>query len=111
RVRAAAVIGALDLARAQIELNAPQERRMGIGLEVGVDEVRDLVGMAVEVDGVGAVDLAPISVGAALVDAGQGVQRFQRAAMDIQRVWQQLADCRQASWASASPARKSRSSV
>ena len=50
RVGRAAVFEALDLAGAERELDAAQKRRVGIGLEVGIDQIRDLAGMSVELD-------------------------------------------------------------
>ena len=67
---------------------------VGVGLEVGVDQVRDLARMAVQLDQVGAFDLAEVRPVAALVDAEQRVERFQGAAVEIQGVGQQLADVR-----------------
>jgi hypothetical protein len=63
-------------------------------------------------DQVGAVDLAQVGAGSALVDAEQGVERFEGAAMDVEGIGQEFADRRQAwSMAAASPAWKSRASA
>jgi hypothetical protein len=71
RIRARGVIAALDLAGAEIELDAPQQGRVGIDLEVGVDEVGHFAGMAMQLDQVRSFDLAEVSPGAALIDAEQ----------------------------------------
>jgi hypothetical protein len=55
RVHARGVIRALDLAGPQVELDAPKERRVRVGVEVGIDQVRDLARMAVQLDQVGAL--------------------------------------------------------
>ena len=94
RVRAGGVIEAVDLAGPQRELDAPQQGRVRVGLEIGIDEVRDLAGLAVQLDQVGPVDLAQVGPGASLVDAEQRVERLERGAMDVEGVRQQLADGR-----------------
>jgi hypothetical protein len=45
RVRAPGEIDALDRAGSQVQLDAPQQGRVRVGLEVGVDEIRDLARM------------------------------------------------------------------
>ena len=62
RVGAGGVIEAIDLAGAERELDAAQQGRVRVGLEVGIDEVRNLAGLAVQLDQVGPVDIAPPSV-------------------------------------------------
>ena len=69
---------------------------MRVGVEVGVGQVRDLARVAVELDQVGALDLAEVGAGAALVDAEQRVEGLQRGAVDVQGVGQELADGRSA---------------
>ena len=92
RVRAGGVVGALDLAGPQVQLDAPKQGRVRVGVEVGIGQVRDLARMAVELDQVGALDLAELGPGATLVDAEQRVEGFQRPAVDVQGVGQELAD-------------------
>ena len=96
RVGAGGVIGALDLAGPQVELDAAQQGRVRVGVEVGVGQVRDLARMAVELDQVGALDLAEVGAGAALVDAEQRVEGLQGGAVDVQGIGQELADGRSA---------------
>ena len=114
RVRAGGVVDALDLAGPQVELDAPQQGRVRVGVEVGIDQVRDLAGLAVELDQVGALDLAEVGPGAALVDAEQRVEGLQGGAVDVEGIGQELADGRASAGVvdgSASPARNSRSSA
>ena len=42
------IIDALDLAGAKRELDAAPKRRMRIGLEVGIDRIRNLAGMPLD---------------------------------------------------------------
>ncbi len=49
-----------DLAGPQIELDASEQGRMRVGVEVGIGQVRDLARMAVEFDQVGALDLTEV---------------------------------------------------
>jgi hypothetical protein len=46
------IVEALDLARAERELDAAQKRRMGISLEFGMDQIRNLAGMPVQIDSI-----------------------------------------------------------
>jgi hypothetical protein len=94
RVLAPGVIDALDLAGPQVQLDAPEQGRVRFGLEIGVDQVRDLARLAVQLDQVGALDLTEVGPGASLVDAEQRVERFEGAAMDVEGVGQDLADRR-----------------
>jgi hypothetical protein len=59
-----------------------------------IHEVRNLAGLAVQLDQVGPVDLSQIRAGAPLVDAEQRVEGLKRGAMDVECVGQQLADGR-----------------
>ena len=86
---------------------------MRVGVEVGVGQVRDLARMAVQLDQVGALDLAEVGR-AALLDAEQRVEGLQAVRSTYRALGRSLptADRRQASsTASASPARNSRSSA
>ena len=67
---------------------------MRVGLEIGIDEVRNLARLAVQLDQVGPFDLAEVGPGASLVDAEQRVERLQRGAMDVEGIRQQFADGR-----------------
>ena len=49
-----------DLAGPQIELDASEQGRMRVGVEVGIGQVRYLARMAVEFDQVGALDLTEV---------------------------------------------------
>ena len=60
RVLAPCVVDALDLAGLQVELDAPQQCRVRVGLEVGVDEIGDLARVPVQLDQVGPLDLAEV---------------------------------------------------
>jgi hypothetical protein len=68
RIRAGGIIEAVDLAGAERELDAAMETRVRVGLEFGIDEVRNLTGMAVQLDQVGPVESAEVGSGASLVD-------------------------------------------
>jgi hypothetical protein len=59
-----------------------------IGFKIGIDEVRNLAGLAVELDQIGPVDLAQVGAGAPLVDAEQRVEGLERGAMDVDGVRQ-----------------------
>ena len=91
RVLAPGVVDALDLAGPQVELDAPQQGRVRVGLEVGVDEIGDLARVPVQLDQVGPLDLAEVGAGAALVDAEQRVERIEGGAMDVEGIRQELA--------------------
>jgi hypothetical protein len=74
RVAALGIVMALDLPGAQRQLDAAQQCRVRIVLEVGIDQVRQLAGAAVELDEVGPLDLAQVSPAAAFVDPQQRPQ-------------------------------------
>ncbi len=94
RIGAGGVIEAIDLASAERELDAAQQGRVRVGLEIGINEVRYLAGLAVRLDQVGTVEYAEVCPRAALVDAQQRVECLERGAMDIKRGRQQLANGR-----------------
>ena len=94
RIRAGGVIEAIDLACRDRELDATQQRRVRVGLEFGVDEIRDLARLAVQLDQVGPVDLTEVGSGASLVDAEQRIERFEGRRMDVEGVRQEFADGR-----------------
>jgi hypothetical protein len=64
RVGARRILATLDRAGPQVELDAAQQGRVRVGVEVGIGQVRDLARMAVELDQVGALDLAQVEVSA-----------------------------------------------
>ena len=87
---------------------------MRVGLEIGINEVRNLARLAVQLDQVGSVDFAEVGSGASLIDAQERIKRVERRAMDVECMGSSLptADRRQAlSMVWALPARKSRSSA
>ena len=96
RVRARGIVGALDLAGAQIELDASKQRRVRVGVEIRIGQVRDLARMAVQLDQVNALDLAQIGAGAALIGAEERAEGLQRRAVDVQGIRKELADGRAA---------------
>jgi hypothetical protein len=65
-----------------------------VDLEIGLNEIRNLARLAVQLDQVGPVDSAQVGSGASLVDAQQRVECLERGAMEIERVRQQFADRR-----------------
>jgi hypothetical protein len=82
----------VQLPCAQRQPDGAQQGRMRIGLEVGVDEVGNLAGPPMNLDEVRPFDFAKDGPAAALVDAQEWLQSIQGAAVDVQVVWQQLAD-------------------
>ena len=96
RVGAAPVLQAVDLAGPERELDAPKLRRVGVGLELGVDQVGDLAGLAVQLDQVRPPDLPKVRSSAPLEDPQQRVQRIERGPVDIEGVGQQLPHLRAA---------------
>ena len=74
-------------------IGSPQ-RRVRIGVEIGIHEVRDFSGLPVQLDEVGPVDLAQVGAGASFVHAKQRAEAFKCAAMDVEGVGQQFANRR-----------------
>jgi hypothetical protein len=62
---------AVELPRPERELEAAEQGRVRVGLEVGIDQVRDLPRMPVPLDQVRPLDLAEIRPGAGLVHPEQ----------------------------------------
>ena len=85
RVCAGGVFKALDLASPERELDAAQQGRVRVGFEIGINEVRNLAGMAVQLDQVGPVKRSEVSPGAAVIDAQERVKCLERRAMDVER--------------------------
>ncbi len=73
-IGALGVVEAVDLPRPQRELDAAEQGRVRVGLEVGIDQVRDLPGMPVQLDQVRPYDLAQVRPGAALVNPEQRLE-------------------------------------
>jgi len=65
------VVVAVELPRPERELDAAEQGRVRVGLEVGIDQVRDLPRMPVRLDQVRPLDLAQVRAGAALVHPEQ----------------------------------------
>jgi hypothetical protein len=65
-----------------------------VGLEIGISEVRNLAGLAVQLDQGGPVERAEVSSGASLVNAQKRIECLERRAMDVERGRQQLGDGR-----------------
>ncbi len=91
-VGALGVVEAIDLPRPERELDAPQQGRVRVGLEIGIDQVRDLARMPVQLDQVRSLDRAEIRPGAALVHPQQRLERVERLEVNINGVRQELAD-------------------
>ena len=94
RVCAGSVVKAIDLASAKRKLYASKQGRVRVGLEIGINKVRNLARLAVQLDQVGTVECSQVSPGAALIDAQKRVECLERRAMDVERGRQQLADRR-----------------
>ena len=69
RIAASGIVETVNLASAERELDAASQSRVRVGLEIGIDKVGKLAGMAVQLDQVGAVDRAELGSGTSLVDA------------------------------------------
>jgi len=67
-------IEAVELPRPQRELDATEQGRVRVVLEVGIDQVRDLPRMPVQLDQVRPLDLAQVRSGAALVHPEQDLE-------------------------------------
>ena len=74
RVGTAGVVVAVDLPGAEVELDATEQGRVRVGIEVGINQIRELAGAAVDLDDVGAFDVAEVDPAAAFVDAQDRVQ-------------------------------------
>ena len=90
------VVVAVELAGPERELDAAEQGRVRVGLEVGIDQVRDLPRMPVQLDQVRPLDLAQVRPGAALVHPEQRLERIERVAVDIEGIRQELPDRRTA---------------
>src|SRR5271166_386595 len=75
-IGARCVVEAVELARPERELDAAEQGRVRVGLEVGTDQVRDLPRMPVQLDQVRPLDLAETRAGAALVHPEQRLERI-----------------------------------
>jgi hypothetical protein len=88
------VIEAIDLAGPERELDAAEQGRVRVGLEIGINEIRNLARLPVQLDQVGPVERSQVSPGTSLVNSQERVERLERRAMDVERGRQQLADGR-----------------
>ncbi len=86
------VVVAVELPRPERELDAAEQARMRVGVEIGIDQVRDLPRMPVQLDQVRPLDLAKIRAGAVLVHAEQRLERIERLAVNIEGIRQELSD-------------------
>jgi hypothetical protein len=68
RIGTRGVIEAIDIAGAERELDAALEFRVRVGLNIGINEVRNLARLPVQLDQVGPVESAEVGSGASLVD-------------------------------------------
>jgi hypothetical protein len=91
-ISAGGVIEAVNLAGAERELDAAAQWRVWVGLEIGINEIRDLARLTVQLDQVGPVNLPQVGAGASFVDAEQRIERLEGAAMIVEGRRQQLAD-------------------
>ncbi len=71
---------AVELPRPERELEAAEQGRVRVGHEVGIDQVRDLPRMPVQLDQVRPLDLAQVRAGAALVHPEQRLERLKGVA-------------------------------
>jgi hypothetical protein len=75
RVRAVRIVVAVELARAERQLDAAEQGRMRVGLEVGINQVRNFPRMPMQLDQVRPLDRAQIRPCAALVNPQQRLER------------------------------------
>jgi hypothetical protein len=94
RVLAPGVIEALDGAGPQVQLDAPQQGRVRVGLEVGVDEIGDLARLAVQLDQVDLVESAESGSATTVVDAQERIEWLDRSVMVVERIRQKFCDVR-----------------
>ena len=71
RVQGGRVVTLAYAERLEVDRHGRRERWMGVGLEVGIGQVRDLGLARVEVDGVRTVHASDVAARAALVEAKQ----------------------------------------
>ena len=91
-VCALCVVEAVELPRAERELDAAEQGRVRVGLEVGIDQLRDLPRMPMHLDQVRPLDLAQVRSGATLVHPEQRLERIERITVNIKRIGQELSD-------------------
>ncbi len=91
-IGALGVVEAVELPRAERKLDAAEQGRGRVSLDVGTDQVRDLPRMPVQLDQVRPLDLAQVRPGAALVNPQQRLERIERFAMNLEGVRQELSD-------------------
>jgi len=90
RFGALGVVVALQLPGPQGQLDAPQQRRVRVAVELRIYEVRELPGSPVNRDEVCHLDLAEVGPAAAFVDAQERPQQVEGAAVNVQVVRQDL---------------------
>jgi hypothetical protein len=91
RVGTGGIIEAVDLAGAKRKLDAAEQGRVRIGLEIGINEVRNLARLPVQLDQVGPVERSQVSPGTSLVNSQERIEYVERGAVDVQSGRQQLA--------------------
>lgn len=94
RVGALAVVVKVDLSGPHVEFDARRQSRVGIGLEVGIGEVRDLSRKAMQLDEIGVFNLSQISASAPFVDPQQRPELLQGRPMNVQRIGEQFSQRR-----------------
>jgi hypothetical protein len=75
-------------------LDDAQQSRVRIGLEIEINEVRNLARLAVQLDQVGPVESPQIGSCTSLIDSRERVECLERGAMDVECSRQQRADGR-----------------
>ena len=90
------VIETIDLTGPERKLDAAPQGRVRVGLEIGINEVRNLARLPVQLDQVGPVESAQVSPGTSLVNSQERIECLERGAVDVQSGRQQLADGRPA---------------
>src|SRR5690242_19331713 len=92
RVRALRIVVAVELAGAERQLDAAEQGRMRVGLELGINQVRNLPRMPMQLDQVRPLDLIQIRPGAALVNSEQRLERIERVTVNVKSIGQELPD-------------------
>jgi hypothetical protein len=94
RVFARTIIVIVDFVLAHVQFDARRQGRVGIGLEIGIGQVRNLPREPMQLENVRLFDLSQTSPRAPLVDPQKGIELIQRRAVDVERVGEQLSQRR-----------------
>ncbi len=91
RVVAGEIVSAVELHRAEVELDRAHQRGVGVGFKIGIRQVGNLAAGAVELDQVGVFDFSQIGFGAPFVDAEQRLQRIDGCVVEVEGAREEVA--------------------